>query len=77
MIHVTRLDDSKVILNVEKIQSLRSTPDTVITLTNNVSMIVQEPVEEISKRIIEYRRSVYNNPLIEQGILKEYSETIN
>ena len=77
MIQVTRLDDSKVILNVEKIQSLRSTPDTVITLTNSVSMIVQEPVEEISRRIIEYQRSVYNNPLIEQGILKEYSETIN
>jgi len=33
MIKVTRLNDSVMVINVEKIQSLQSTPDTVITFT--------------------------------------------
>ena len=33
MIKVTRLNDSVMVVNVEKIQSLQATPDTVITLS--------------------------------------------
>jgi flagellar protein FlbD len=58
MIEITRLDNSRMVVNVEKIQSLQSTPDTVITFTNNVKMIVREPLEEISEKILNYRRSV-------------------
>lgn len=58
MIEVTRLDNSIMVVNVEKIQSLQSTPDTVITFTNNMKMIVREPLEEISKKILKYQRSV-------------------
>lgn len=58
MIEITRLDNSRMVVNVEKIQSLQSTPDTVITFTNNVKMIVREPLEEISEKILKYRRSV-------------------
>lgn len=60
MIKVTRLDDSELVLNVEMIQHLQETPDTVITLSNNNRIMVKEPVEELSKRIIEYKRYVYN-----------------
>ena len=41
MIKVTRLDNSTMVVNVEKIQSLQSTPDTVIIFTNHVKMIVE------------------------------------
>lgn len=58
MIEVTRLNDSVLVINVEKIQSLQATPDTVITFTNQDCLMVKEPVEEISQRIVEYRRSV-------------------
>jgi flagellar protein FlbD len=58
MIKVTRLNDSVMVINVEKIQSLQSTPDTVITFTNNDRIMVKEPMEEVSQRIVEYRRSV-------------------
>lgn len=58
MIEVTRLDNSRMVVNVEKIQSLQSTPDTIITFTNNVKMIVREPVEEISDKILKYHRSI-------------------
>jgi flagellar protein FlbD len=58
MIKVTRLNDSVMVINVEKIQSLQSTPDTVITFTNNDRIMVKEPMEEVSQRIVEYRRAV-------------------
>ena len=58
MIKVTRLNDSVMVINVEKIQSLQSTPDTVITFTNHDRIMVKEPMEEVSQRIVEYRRAV-------------------
>ena len=58
MIKVTRLNDAVMVINVEKIQSLQATPDTVITFTNHDKMMVKEPLEEISQRIVAYRRAV-------------------
>lgn len=58
MIRVTRLNDSVLMINVEMIRSLQATPDTVITFNNNDHIIVKEPVEEVSKRIVEYQRAV-------------------
>ena len=65
MIEVTRLDDSKIMLNVEMIQSLQSAPDTVITFTNRVRMMVKEPVEEVSKKIVDYQRLVHDGLMME------------
>ena len=58
MIKVTRLNDAVLMINVEMIQSLQATPDTVITFTNHDRLMVKEPVEEISQRIVEYQRTV-------------------
>jgi len=76
MIQVTCLDDSKLLVNAEKIQSLRETPDTVITFTNKVSMMVKESVEELSREIIEYRRSVRIKPFINSEIFHDFSNPI-
>jgi flagellar protein FlbD len=59
MIRVTRLNDSSLMINVEKIQSVQSTPDTVITFTNHDRVIVKEPLEEVSQRIKDYQRTLY------------------
>ncbi len=77
MIKVTCLDDSKLLVNVEKIQSLKEAPDTVITFTNKASMIVKESVEELSRKIIEYRRSVHIMPLINPEVSHDVSNPIN
>ncbi len=58
MIEVTRLDHSTMVVNVEQIQSLQSTPDTVITFTNNMKMVVRETLEVISRKIFNYQRSL-------------------
>jgi len=62
MIKVTRLNDSVIVVNVAKIQSLQATPDTIITFTNHDKMMVKEPVEEISRRIVDYQRAVNCKP---------------
>jgi flagellar protein FlbD len=62
MIKVTRLNDSVIVVNVAKIQSVQATPDTVITFSNHDKMMVKEPVEEISRRIVDYQRALHCKP---------------
>ena len=50
MIEVTRLNDSVLVINVEKIQSLQATPDTVITFTNQDCLMVKERCYSLQKR---------------------------
>ena len=56
MISVTRTNGSKIYINAELIQTVESTPDTVITLTSNKKLLVKDTAQEIAERIIEYRR---------------------
>ncbi|MGI6049958.1 MAG: flagellar FlbD family protein [Acetivibrionales bacterium] len=59
MINVTRINNTKLIINAEWIETIESTPDTVITLTNGKKYIVAEGVEEILNRVIEYKYKTY------------------
>jgi flagellar protein FlbD len=59
MIHVTRLNQSSIVLNCDLIEHIESTPDTVITLVNNQKLTVLETADEILERIRAYRRSVF------------------
>lgn len=59
MIKVTRLDHSELVVNAELIETVEATPDTVITLTSGKKLVVSEEVEEIVRRVMEYRRDVY------------------
>ncbi|MER3475086.1 MAG: flagellar protein FlbD [Armatimonadota bacterium] len=60
MIKVTRLDRSELVVNAELIETVEATPDTVITLTNGKKFVVCEDVEEIIRRVMEYRRHAYS-----------------
>ena len=56
MIYVTRLNNKVFAINPDLIETLESTPDTVITLTDETKYIVKEPLEEIIERIAAFRR---------------------
>lgn len=56
MIAVTRLNNSKIILNAELVKFVESTPDTLITLTTGDRIIVKESAQEIVRRAVEYGR---------------------
>ena len=55
MITLTRLDKSKILVNLETIRWVESTPDTLVTFTNGDSVIVRESLQEIEDRVIEYK----------------------
>jgi len=61
MINVTRLNNARIVINADMIQSLKAAPDTIITFTNNDRLMVREAVEEISDKIMAYRKSVNNS----------------
>lgn len=56
MIFVTRLNNKEFALNPDLIETMETTPDTVITLTNDNKYLVKESVEELISRIADYRR---------------------
>lgn len=65
MINLTRLNGSTYFLNAELIQSVEATPDTVITLTNDIKVIVKEPASIVINSIIEYQRLVHNPEIMQ------------
>lgn len=64
MIKVTRLNGKEFVINSDLIEFVEETPDTVITLTNGVKVVVKESIDEIidkveifKARAIEYKRN--------------------
>ncbi|HVY91226.1 MAG TPA: flagellar FlbD family protein [Bryobacteraceae bacterium] len=58
MIKVTRLNRTCLVLNSDLIEFIESAPDTVITLTNDRKLTVQETVEEVVEKVRAWRRSL-------------------
>jgi flagellar protein FlbD len=58
VIYITRTNGSKLYINPELIQTVESTPDTIVTLMDNKKLIVRDTPQEIAERFIEYRRRV-------------------
>lgn len=46
------------ILNAELIELIEETPDTVITLTNGKKLIVEETMDAIVRKVMDYRRAL-------------------
>lgn len=47
------------VLNAELIETIEQTPDTVVTLMNGKKLIVDEPMEEVVRRVMAYRRALH------------------
>ncbi len=59
MIKVTRLNDKEFVINADIIEFIESTPDTVITTTTGKKVIVREDVDDVIKRVIEFKRKIF------------------
>ncbi len=60
MIPLTRLNNSHMVINPDLIVFMEETPDTIITLSNGEKIAVQEKVKEVIRRVIEFRRCIFN-----------------
>jgi flagellar protein FlbD len=58
MIHVTRINQTPLVLNSDLIEHLETTPDTVISLTSGQKYVVRETLDEVVNRIVEFRRRI-------------------
>ena len=58
MIELKRLNGSPLAINCDLIKYAEAAPDTVLTLITGEKLVVLEPCEEVSQRILEYRAAV-------------------
>ena len=59
MISLTHFSNgNRIALNVDLIEKIEETPDTVITLTNGARYLVQESIDEIIEKSLEGRARV-------------------
>ena len=62
MIHLTRINHVPLVLNADLIEHIETTPDTVISLTNGQKFVVLESADEVSQRVIDFRRQIQIAP---------------
>jgi flagellar protein FlbD len=58
MIHVTRLDGSDMVVNVDQIAWIEGMPDTVISLMNGEKLLVREAPDQVVARATAFKRAV-------------------
>jgi flagellar protein FlbD len=58
MILLTKINSAPITVNCDIIEYIEETPDTVITLTNNDKVVVQESMAEIIQKVVQYRRTI-------------------
>lgn len=55
MIKVKRLNEKEFVVNSDLIEFIEETPDTVITLTTGRKVVVKESIDEIIKKVIDFK----------------------
>ncbi len=58
MIRLTKLNRSSFVLNCELIETIESTPDTVISTVNGKKYVVTESIDEVIDKVIQYKGSI-------------------
>ena len=65
MIKVTRLNGKEFYININLIEFIESTPDTVITMTTGKKVVVMEDIEEVLERIADYKKKIFQRGFCE------------
>ena len=58
MIVLTKINKAPITVNADLIQYIEETPYTIITMTNNDKVVVQDSMEDIVQKIVHYRRLI-------------------
>lgn len=59
MIQLTRLNGQPIMVNSDLIESVETTPDTVITLVSGNKIIVRDSFDAIADLIVAFKRKIY------------------
>jgi flagellar protein FlbD len=58
VIWVTRLNGSEIVVNADLVETVESTPDTVITLVDGKKYVVHEGPQEVIDRVCTFRATI-------------------
>ncbi|MFH0920094.1 MAG: flagellar FlbD family protein [Fibrobacterota bacterium] len=58
MVKVTRINGTQLVINAELVELIEFTPDTIVTLTTGKKVILKDNVDDLIRRIVEYKRTV-------------------
>ena len=58
MIELTKLDETKILVNEDYILTVEETPDTVVTFENGKKLIVKESRMNIKDLVLEFRSGI-------------------
>jgi len=61
VIYLTRLNGERIVINIDLIELMEETPDTIITLTTGKKLVVREGVNKIREDIIRFRKRTCTN----------------
>lgn len=59
MIYLTRLNGQQLVVNVDVIKCIESTPDTVLTLTTGDKLPVQESIDAVIEKCVVFKTRVF------------------
>ena len=59
MIALRRLNNQPLLVNVDLIETVESTPDTVVTLVSGNRLVVRDSPDEVRAKVIEFKRQIY------------------
>lgn len=59
MITLTRLNGSPIIVNIDLIETVEPTPDTIITFATGKKLLIAEDVDTVIQRTVEYKRKIH------------------
>jgi flagellar protein FlbD len=59
VIALTRLNGQPVMLNCDLIESVETNAETIVTLTTGNVVVVREPMEEIERRVVTFKRKIH------------------
>ena len=64
MIIVTRLNEKPLTISSELIECIEDVPDTVITMTTGRKIIVQESIDEVIDKVVEYKQRIFSGVVV-------------
>jgi flagellar protein FlbD len=59
LIRLTRLSGDPIFVNVDLIETIESTPDTILTLTTGNRLTVRETPEQIASQMLHLRQEIH------------------
>jgi flagellar protein FlbD len=59
MIVVKKINGEEIVVNCDLVETIEFTPHAVLSLTTGEKLILDETREELLKKIIEYKRAIF------------------